>query len=248
MVLQLDRGLGAFFDDLDQMLGLENVGIVFTGLHGVAPLPETIRAEGLSAGRIRGEDVVTTIDAALRESFGAQVYVEKFVYPYVYLSAATRKAAPARRTAILRAAGEASRSLTGVAGFFSPETGGNTISGESRVLRSRHSDRAGDLALVYEPFFAEDFGGGRGTTWGSYYRYDTDVPLILRGAGFRPGRYHAVADAADIAPTLSTWLGIAQPSSATGKVLADALLPRATTEFMDSGFVGPPPPSPTPSP
>ncbi len=248
MVLQLDRGLGAFFDDLDQLLGLENVGIVFTGLHGVAPLPETIRAEGFSAGRVRGEDVVTTIDAALRESFGAPIYVEKFVYPHVYLSAAARKVAPARRTAILQTAGEAAQGLTGVAGFFSPETGGSTISGENRILRSRHADRAGDLVLVYEPFFAEDFGGGRGTTWGSYYRYDTDVPLIFHGTGFRAGRYHAVADATDVAPTLSAWLGIAQPSSTTGKVLVDALLPRATTQFMDSGFVGPPPPSPAPSP
>jgi len=248
MILQLDRGLGTFFEGLDQMLGMENVGVVFTGLHGVAPLPETIRAEGLSAGRVRGEDVVTTIDAKLRESFGAQIYIEKFVYPHVYLSAATRKAALARRTAILRAAGEAAQSLAGVAGYFSPETGGSTVSGESRILQSWHPDRAGDLVLVYEPFFAEDFGGGRGTTWGSYYRYDTDVPLIFHGTGFRPGRNHAVADAADIAPTLSSWLGIAQPSSATGKVLADALLPRAATEFMDSGFVGPPPPAPAPFP
>ena len=248
MVLQLDRGLGAFFDGLDQMLGLENVGIVFTGLHGVAPLPEAVRAEGLSAGRVRGGDVVTTIDTALQESFGSQVYVEKFVYPHVYLSAAVKKAAPARRTLILRTAGQAAQSLAGVAGFFSPETGGHTVLDEDRVLRSRRADRAGDLVLIYEPFFAEDFGAGRGTTWGSYYRYDTDVPLIFHGDGFRAGRYHAVADAADVAPTLSAWLGIAQPSSTTGKVLAGALFPKATTGLVESGFVGPPPPPPTPSP
>lgn len=244
MILRLDRLLDAFFDDLDQLLGLENVGIVLTGLHGVAPLPETVRNEGLSAGRIRGEDVVHTIDEALRETFGPEFYVEKFVCPYVYLSDAVRRAAPERRATIVRTAGEAARTLTGIAGFYSPETGSATAPEADKIQRSWYPDRAGDLALVYEPFFFEDFGNGRGTAPGSYYRYDTDVPLIFYGRGFRTGRFQRPADASDVAPTLSAWLGIAPPSSATGRVLAEALLPKPTTKFVDPDFVGPQPNSP----
>ena len=244
MILRLDRLLDAFLNDLDRILGLENVGIVLTGLHGAAPLPETIRNEGLPAGRIRGEDVVHTIDEALRENFGPEVYVEKFIYPYVYLSAAARTAVPERRATIVRTAGEAARTLTGIAGFYSPETGPATAPGADKIQRSWYPDRVGDLALVYEPFFTEDFGNGRGTAPGSYYRYDTDVPLIFYGRGFRAGRFQGPADASDIAPTLSAWLGIAPPSSATGRVLAEALLPKPTTDFVDPDFVGPPPNSP----
>ena len=244
MILRLDRLLSAFFDDLDQLLGLENVGIILTGLHGVAPLPETIRNEGLPAGRIRGEDVVHSIDTALLDAFGPEVYVEKFVCPYVYLSDEVRTAVPERRATILRTAGEAARTLTGIAGYYSPETGSGTAPGADRIQRSWHPDRAGDLALVYEPYYSEDFGNGRGRTPGSYYRYDTDVPLIFFGRGFRAGRFQGAADASDVAPTLSAWLGIAPPSSATGRVLADALLPKPTTKFVDPDFVGPPSTSP----
>jgi len=248
MVLQLDRRLASFFDDLDRLVGMENVGVVFTGLHGVGPLPETIREDGLAAGRVDGAEVVTAIDGALRDAYGAQVYVEKFVYPHVYFSKAVHQAAPKRRIEILRTAGEAARRVKGVAGYYSPEIGSTGVSAEDSVRRSWHPDRAGDMALVYEPFYAEDFGGGRGTIWGSSYRYDTDVPLIFLGSGFRNVQIQAVANAADVAPTLSAWLGIAHPSSSSGKVLSDVLLPKPATAFVDPSFVGPPPPTPPSTP
>ena len=244
MVLRLDRMLGAFLDDLDQLLDLEKVGVVFTATHGIGPLPQDVRDEGLAAGRVHAADVVKAINAALATEFGPEMFVEKFVYPYVYLSAAAREAAGSRRVAILRAAGAAARSLNGVAGFYSPEADLEDVPGSDRVGRSWYPQRAGDLALVYEPYFAEDFSEGRGTAPGSFYRYDTDVPLIFYGPGFRAGEYNAIVDAADIAPTLSAWLGISAPALSTGKVLADALLPRSRPEFVEPDFVGPLAPAP----
>jgi hypothetical protein len=79
--------------------------------------------------------------------------------------------------------------------------------------------------LVYEPYYVEQFDSGRGTSSGSLYRYDTDVPLILFGTGFRSGRFEGEVDATAVAPTISALLGIPAPTSATGKVLSEALLP-----------------------
>jgi arylsulfatase A-like enzyme len=62
-----------------------------------------------------------------------------------------------------------------------------------------------------------------GTTHGTPYAYDTSVPLLLAGAGIKPGRYTQRVSTLDIAPTLSDLLGILQPSGCEGHVLSQAL-------------------------
>jgi arylsulfatase A-like enzyme len=49
------------------------------------------------------------------------------------------------------------------------------------------------------------------------------VPTIIMGTGIVPGRYLEAASPADIAPTLSALLHITSPSSATGRILLEAM-------------------------
>jgi hypothetical protein len=60
------------------------------------------------------------------------------------------------------------------------------------------------------------------TTHGSANPEDRQVPVILFGAGVKPGRYAAVASPADIAPTLASMIGV-QLATAEGRVLREAL-------------------------
>jgi arylsulfatase A-like enzyme len=82
--------------------------------------------------------------------------------------------------------------------------------------------RSGDVWLVTKPlwFIAE---GSLPTTHGSPYNYDTHVPVIIAGAGVKPGRYSSECSPSDIAPTLAALLGIEPPSNRTGRVLVEAL-------------------------
>jgi hypothetical protein len=125
-----------------------------------------------------------------------------------------------------------------VASYFTPATARVPATIREKLRRSWHPPRSGDLMLVYEPYYVEQFGNSRGTSAGSLYRYDTDVPLILFGVGFRPGQIETEADASSLAPTISALLRIPSPTSATGKVLSEALLPPQPP----ASAVGPPPP------
>ena len=69
-------------------------------------------------------------------------------------------------------------------------------------------------------------GFGPGTDHASPYNYDTHVPLALYGAAIRPGAYRTHAEPVDLAPTLSSILGINPPSSSIGRVLTEALQPQ----------------------
>jgi arylsulfatase A-like enzyme len=89
------------------------------------------------------------------------------------------------------------------------------------VLHGFHPARSGDVVIIAEPY--KYLGDTITATHGSPYSYDTHVPLIIMGTGVTPGRYLEPASPADIAPTLSALLRITAPTSATGRVLLEAL-------------------------
>ena len=87
--------------------------------------------------------------------------------------------------------------------------------------------RSGDLIIVPKQnwiFVSDDKAiiPGNATTHGTGYAYDTQVPLILMGAGITAGRYEGATSPADIAPTLAKLAGVALPT-ATGRLLDEAL-------------------------
>ena len=239
LVLHLDKSLEAFLTKLDERIGAGNFGIAFTSTHGIPPLPSSARIRGVPSGRVSGPDLVDAMNAALAKQFGPRVFVEKYVYPFVYLSADARGRTSAERSLIVRAAGEAASKLAGVAGYYSPLASSAPAALADVLRHTWNGKRSGSLMLVYEPFFVESYGDGRGTAPGSPYSYDTDVPLILYGRRIRPGAYESDIDASSIAPTPAALLRIAAPSGATGRVLSEALY---SADAFTGTAVGPPAP------
>ncbi len=238
MVLQIDRMLAEFLTALDEQVGLDKTLVVYSGGHGLPPLPENARRLGMPAGRVSGESVVQAMNTALAERFGPTIFVEKYVYPFVYLNEEAHSRPPDAQLRMITAGGEAARRLPGVAGYYSPRVAAIAPSLEQRLRRSWYSPRSGDFLLVYEPYYVESYSDGRGTASGSLYRYDTDVPLVFLGRQFKAGHFAADVDATSVAPTLSTVLGIPAPSSATGTVLGEAIV---TAEPPPSAPAAPPP-------
>ncbi len=241
MILRLDRSVGEFLGWLAENVGRDKISMVFTAAHGTPPLPDATEKQGLKAGRVNGEAVVKAINAAIRQELDSSVFVEKYVYPFVYLSPNSRDLSNADLRRLYEAAGRGAMQVEGVATYFVPGSGRTPATIWEKLRRSWYPSRSGDLMLVYEPYYVEQFGNGRGASSGSLYRYDTDVPLILFGTGFKAGRFETEVDATSVAPTISALLGVPAPTSATGKVLSEALLPPEAPP----GPVGPPPPSAT---
>ena len=243
LLLQLDRSLGDFLDSLDESIGLGNVAVVFTATHGVPPLPSDARKLGLRAGRVAGKEVVESMNTALSERFGPRASVAKYVYPFVYLNDEIRALPEPERRKRIAVAGEAAAQLEGVAGYYAPHQSSAPCATLPRLRRSWYTPRSGDFMLIYEPYYVEDYSRGRGTTSGSYYRYDTDVPLIFLGRRFKTGRFDHDVEATSVAPTMAAVLDIAAPSLATGKVLSEALAPPPENSAPEIDVIGPPEPN-----
>jgi predicted AlkP superfamily pyrophosphatase or phosphodiesterase len=206
LVLHLDRSIEATLDYLNQARGPGNYAVVFTAAHGAPRLYEPRRA-------ISGEALAKTVDAAL----GGDA-VERYIYPFLYL-----RPGPRTRGGRMAAARSALKA-PGVVGFFTAD-GDCSHHGEwrERFANSFHAQRSGDVMLAYAPGYVEEFGAGRGVSYGSLYNYDAKTPLIFYGPQFMARRVARTVELTDVAPTLAQACGFPLPSSTTGRVLEDAL-------------------------
>jgi len=224
MVLHLDREMEALLTLLDKSVGAHNYILAFSAAHGA------VRQGGEPRARyaIQGEAVARSIQQALAAQYDVKntraAYVERYVYPFLYLRLDSLKRSYIDTREARTQAGRAALRVAGVAGYYTAD-GDCSHTGEwlRRFRNSFHAVRSGDVMLAYEPECVEDFGAGRGISYGSLYNYESRVPLILFGGPFAPQSFDYAVESTDVAPTLAHALGVAWPSSATGRVLADAL-------------------------
>lgn len=222
MVLNLDREIAFALGALNKLLGPGNYNLVFTAAHGAPRAPDAA-----SRGRmaVSGEVLARSIERALSSRFDTppvrNAYIEKYVYPFLYL----RPAALRRNPRELRAAAaQAALADPAVAGYFTADGDCSYFGAwRERFQNSFHALRSGDVMLSYQPGYVEDYGEGRGISYGSLYNYDARVPLLLYGPQFRADVLEDTVEAVDLAPTLACCAGVEWPSSSTGQVLGDAL-------------------------
>jgi len=217
MVLQLDQRLENLWNQLARAVGENGFNLVVTAAHGAPPEPPV---EARARMAVKGEAVAQTVATALEVT---DRRLEKYLYPFLYLD---REAAGGGTESARRLAADAALSHPAVVGYYTAN-GACSENNEWRIRfqNSFHPKRSGDAMLSYRPEYVEDFGAGRGVSYGSLYNYDARVPLFFYGPQFRPGVFEATVEAVDVAPTLARVMGIAEPSSAVGRVLYEALAP-----------------------
>jgi predicted AlkP superfamily pyrophosphatase or phosphodiesterase len=226
--LRTDRALGEFFTYLDKRLGQRGWIALVTADHGSAQPPERARPLGLSSQRVRKAAIKTAINAALGARFGAGDWVLALEDPSVYLNRKLIEERKLEAAAVEAAAGEAVMTLSGFLGYATRTQilHGNLppVAASRAIARSFFAPRAGDVVLVQAPFSfwgksgEWEFGSGHG----SFYRYDTDVPVFFLGAPFAAG-YFGETEMVDLAATLARLLNINQPAACEGQPIGEIL-------------------------
>ncbi|HLK50223.1 MAG TPA: alkaline phosphatase family protein [Bryobacteraceae bacterium] len=216
MTLQLDRNLERLMDQLDRAPGGNTYDFVLAGGHGAPPEPPLYARPRMA---VEGEALAQAIQRKLVLSKSGRV--EKYLYPFLYLDGGGSRAPETAVIAAARAALEEPE----VAAYFT-SSGACSVHNEweRRFRNSFHPLRSGDLMLSYQPEYVEEFGSGRGITYGSIYDYDVKVPLCFYGPQFRPGVFEAPVESVDVMPTLARAIGVAPPSSSVGRVLGEAFI------------------------
>jgi hypothetical protein len=195
---RLSAEVARLVEAAEKVAGNGRVTVALTADHGVAPLSRGSRR--LSPERMK---------EALRQ---AGVKVAAVLFPAVYLD---EKATPS----VLAKAFAALHGLPGVARVWTAEE----ILGPHGPERFRQSyvpGRSGDLYVELEPGV---IASSHAASHGSPHPYDTDVPLVLWGAGICAGPVPNRVSTLDVAPTLATLLGVSPPAASEGRVLREVL-------------------------
>lgn len=222
--IQSDRTLGRFFDYLDKRLGQGSYVVILTADHGVAPLPEVMAQRKMPGGRIPEGATLTSIQNALTAKYGEGQWISGKSGPAPYLN---HNLIREKKLSFEEVENVAATAVRGVPHIYRVYTRSQLRRGEilndiidRRVQAGFHAGRASDLFVVSEPYWLFE---ARGTSHGTPYNYDSHVPLIFLGPGFKAGRYHLKAAVNDIAPTLAALLEIETPSGSSGRVLHEAI-------------------------
>jgi predicted AlkP superfamily pyrophosphatase or phosphodiesterase len=244
VTLRVDRQIGTLLDFVNTRVGLANTLVAFTADHGVAPIPEHASAIGLGGARLKATDVINAVRSAISARYNPQNKSPDptldYIYRYddngtirdglangnIYFNYAALKRDGVSLDEVTQIAGEAALSVPGVARYFTRSqlqrgAVSTTDPIERRAVHGFYPPRSGDLLLIAAPF--KYLADTITATHGSPYTYDTNVPMIIMGTGVNAGRYYETATPADIAPTLCALMGLTPPSSATGRVLIEAL-------------------------
>jgi predicted AlkP superfamily pyrophosphatase or phosphodiesterase len=236
VLVRLDQTIGSLLAHLDRTVGRANYVVALTSDHGSAPIPEQVIAKGLNGGRLGMGRIVERTEKTLQQAFGPGKYVARLMASDLYLApgvAERLRSNPAARDTVL----DAISAVPGVARVFFSDALVSLRTAEDRDARaaalSYYPGRSGDIIIVPTPywFFVSGDGSkqtGSAATHGSPYDYDQRVPIILFGAGIRPGEYLRRVTPADIAPTLAFLCGITL-ASPDGRPLVEALAAGAPT-------------------
>ena len=222
-VLQLDRLLAEFLNDLDTSVGRENYVAVLTADHGFMPAPEQSRLQGRDAGRVPIGPFMAQLQAGLVKKFGEGQWMVRWNEQGVIVNRRLAKAKGVDLDALAHEARALALAQPGVAeAYIRAEVEGRTRAGSGHfdaVALSYDRDRSPDVEIVLKPYWM--WGGGSvGTTHGSPYEYDTNVPVLFYGPNWiLPGRIDTPVDVSGIAPTLAMLLKVPPPPASEGRVL-----------------------------
>ncbi|MDQ6666051.1 MAG: alkaline phosphatase family protein [Acidobacteriota bacterium] len=222
--IRTDRLLGKLFAFLDQKIGMQNVLVVMTADHGVAPLPEISQSRKMPGGRMPPGIVTSTVQEALTGKYGAGDW---FANPAdtehtIYLNWNLIQEKKLDRVAVTRLAADSLQSLPHIFRVFTREQlmNGATLEDQvaRRVMNGFYIRRGADIYVMLEPYW---LFSQHGTTHGTTFGYDMHVPVIFMGPGIKAGNYYQSIAVNDIAPTLAAMLGIETPSGSVGRVLSE---------------------------
>ena len=222
--IKLDAVIAQLFASLDQQVGKNNYTVFLTADHAVANIPDFSKKHKIPGGLISesgikkelgqlflkqglSDKLITAINEynihfnhSLMDSLGiSQDKMVQLVREYVEQKPGVLQVVEARKAATAALPEEL----------------------RERIVNGYNPQRSGDLFIVTKSGYMD--GYATGTNHGVFYNYDAHIPLLWYGNGIKKGQVNSVNYMTDIAPTITTLLGIQMPSGAIGRPILEVL-------------------------
>lgn len=221
--LRLDHEIAHLLATLDKTVGKDQYTLFLTADHAGADTPQFLNQSKVPMGMYSNSKIVEKLNAKLVETFQAQNLIVNYSNQQVYLD---RELIKSKKLDMKEITDVLVSELYDVKGVAQVYTGADlrrfNFSEKlgALVQLGYNNQRSGDVAVVYEPiYWAAPMS--QGTTHGSAYNYDTNVPLLWFGANIPKGETVQRYSITDIAPTISVMLNIKFPSESIGNPISE---------------------------
>jgi predicted AlkP superfamily pyrophosphatase or phosphodiesterase len=226
--IRLDKNIEELLKTLDAKVGAGKYTVFLSSDHGVAEVAQYLKDNRIPSGYFSPANLKASLNDYLKQYFPEKEVIEAIDGEQVFFDQDVFQRDPKSSGVELLVATELVvnylMAQDGIANAYSESIirqGRYEEQGmKGMVVRGYHPKRSGDVIFVLESGW---YSAGRvqGTTHGSGYNYDTNVPVLFFGNGIRKGssmKYHPITD---IAPTLSVLLNIKFPSGSTGQPIEE---------------------------
>lgn len=223
--IRFDRELKRLFDFIDQHIGMENTLIFLTADHAAMYSIGFLQSQKIPAGFFDEEKYKADLNEYLVQKYAVENPILEVINIQIYLNRSAFTSKKIDLELIKDDIVSFSLNYHSSIKFALKNTDlmrnnyhSHPIYG--KVQRGFHYHKSGDVVLVLNSeWFDSHHAGKGGTSHGSPYNYDTQIPLIFMGKGIEKGRIHTPASVTDIASTISYYLGISAPSGNIGNPL-----------------------------
>ncbi len=223
--LRLDKELSRLFNYLDEQVGVGEYTIFLTADHGAVNVPNYLKSKGIPAGYFNNNDFEEKVKEALLSKYNVRGLLKNISNNQIFLNRELIKQSNlnlieiqeylALEIVLFKHIDKAFTSYALSQSQFESGVG-------ELVQNGFHQKHSGDIVFVLEP--AVISYPEKGSTHGSSFSYDTHVPLLFYGKGITKGETLQKTEVIDIAPTISSLLGISFPNGCSGRPLEKVLI------------------------
>ncbi|MFN4315053.1 MAG: alkaline phosphatase PafA [Chitinophagaceae bacterium] len=222
--LRLDRDLASFMQYLDAKVGKGQYLLFLTADHAVAHNPNFLAKHKYPTRLLPNSG--TGLKKLLKEKYGIENLILDMDNYQIYLNDKAIDSAGLSMTEVKAYIVDHLNKEDGILlAFDNANINAVNLPAEmrERFQNGFNYKRGGDIQIVLKPGNFFGYADGTGSTHGSWYPYDSHIPLLFMGAGVRKGKSNQTRYMTDIAATLAAILRIQMPNGSIGQPITEAI-------------------------
>jgi len=222
--IKLDEILAQFFNTLDQKVGKDNYTVFLTADHAVAPIPGYAQKNKIPNGTISDDGIKNELGKMLTSKGLSSKLISAITEFNIYFNHKLMDSLQVNQDKVIALITnylEQKSNILQVVELRKAAIAPLPQSIRERIVNGFNPQRSGDLIFITKSGVVG--GGNTGTGHGVFYNYDAHIPLLFYGKGIKKGQINSVNYMTDIAPTITTLLGIQMPSGSIGKPILEVI-------------------------
>lgn len=220
--LKLDQEIAHLLRFINLTVGKENALIILTSDQGIASTPDFLTKSKIPGGYFNTLLASTLLNSYLGAIYGQGKWVVSYSEKQIYLNRRLIENSNLNMRDFQQKVADFMVEFSGVSNSTTAYTLQTTNFNSGVMMKFQNSfnqRRSGDVIINLEPGWVEEDKGVSSAN--SPYDYDTHVPLIMYGWKTKRKTILTPIDMIDIAPTLSTLMGITWPNGAMGSPIRE---------------------------